>query len=156
MYRQRRSRRRVVVLEAVAADENSRRGGGREAVAERLVELERSVADKKEFDRLAKTFARRSQTARPGARHAPGKSGRGRLSHLVLRDLWVIACGVPQAIWNQDRRRRTQRRRGARPECYARLLELALAARKDLYLNVDRRLALAGDVLSFPGGRTLA
>ena len=49
---------------------------------------------------------------------------------------------MPQAIWNQDRRAELSAGAAARPECYARLLELALAARKDLSLNVDRRLAL--------------
>ena len=129
-------------LEAVAADEQAVEAEVEALVAERLVELERSVADKKEFDRLAKRL--RDEAKRRDQARAMRLVSLDAVDYLIswLRDLWVVACGVPQATWNLDRRAELNAGAAARPECYARLLELALAARKDLYLNVDRRLAL--------------
>jgi len=59
-----------------------------------------------------------------------------------LRDLWATAAGAPDAVLNCDRAAELAAAAVARPEHYARLLAAAAVARKDLYLNVDQKLAL--------------
>ncbi len=59
-----------------------------------------------------------------------------------LRDLWVVACGGPSVLLNSDRAAELHDAAVATPEYYARLLAVAARARKDLFLNVDHKLAL--------------
>ena len=57
------------------------------------------------------------------------------------RDLWVVACGASDVLWDCDRGDELAAAAVAGPEHYRRLLEVTAATRKDLYLNIDFELA---------------
>ena len=59
-----------------------------------------------------------------------------------LRDLWVVACGASDVLWNCDRADELAGAAVATPDYYARLLTAVARTRKDLYLNIDQKLAL--------------
>ena len=59
-----------------------------------------------------------------------------------VRDLWVVACGASDVLWNCDRADELVAAAVAAPDHYARLLAVIARTRKDLYLNVDQKLAL--------------
>ena len=59
-----------------------------------------------------------------------------------VRDLWVVACGASDVLWNCDRTDELVAAAVAAPEHYARLLAVIARTRKDLYLNIDQKLAL--------------
>ena len=59
-----------------------------------------------------------------------------------VRDLWVVASGASDVLWNSDHRDALVEAVVATPEHYARLLGVAARTRKDLYLNIDQKLAL--------------
>ncbi len=67
------------------------------------------------------------------------------LDHLIswLRDLWAVGQAGEEAALNRDHSAELRTQSVARPEYYGHLLELTAASRKDLYMNVDRGLALA-------------
>jgi hypothetical protein len=62
--------------------------------------------------------------------------------HSWLRDLWVVACGGSDVLWNSDHAAELAGEAVATPDYYARLLAVTARARKDLYMNVDHKLAL--------------
>lgn len=112
-----------------------------EALTRRLVEVEAQFADEKDrawHSKRAETFAKRDRDRR--ARQAAVDA----LELVVawFRDLWAVACGAESAVLNCDHATELADAAVARPELYARLLAAAAAARKDLYLNVDQKLAL--------------
>ena len=59
-----------------------------------------------------------------------------------VRDLWVVASGASDVLWNSDHRDALVEGVVATPEHYARLLGVAAKTRKDLYLTIDQKLAL--------------
>ncbi len=59
-----------------------------------------------------------------------------------VRDLWVVACGASDVLWNCDRADELAGAAVATPEYYARLMAAVARTRKDLYLNIDQKLAL--------------
>ena len=59
-----------------------------------------------------------------------------------VRDLWVVACGASDVLWNRDRADELAGAAVATPEYYARLMAAVARTRKDLYLNIDQKLAL--------------
>jgi DNA polymerase III subunit delta' len=59
-----------------------------------------------------------------------------------LRDLWVVACGVSDVLWDCDHADELAGAAVATPEYYARLIAVVARTRKDLYLNIDQKLAL--------------
>ncbi|HTX68571.1 MAG TPA: hypothetical protein VMH50_05440, partial [Thermoleophilia bacterium] len=59
-----------------------------------------------------------------------------------VRDLWVVASGADDVLWNSDHRDALVAGVAATPEFYQRLLGVAAKTRKDLYLNIDQKLAL--------------
>jgi DNA polymerase-3 subunit delta' len=59
-----------------------------------------------------------------------------------VRDLWVVACGASDVLWNCDRADELAGAAVATPEYYARLMAIVARTRKDLYLNIDQKLAL--------------
>jgi DNA polymerase-3 subunit delta' len=59
-----------------------------------------------------------------------------------VRDLWVVACGASDVLWNCDRADELAGAAVATPEYYARLMAVVARTRKDLYLNIDQKLAL--------------
>ena len=108
---------------------------------ERTEELERTIADERERAWHLKRAEEQS------------KRDKARLTRLVaidavdhlsswLRDLWVLGESAPEAVWNSDHLAELEGSAVARPEFYDRQLELVGATRKDLFLNIDRRLAL--------------
>jgi DNA polymerase-3 subunit delta' len=112
-----------------------------EALASRVAEIEALFADEKDRAwqrKRAEAFAKRERDRR--AREAATDA----LELVVawLRDLWVVACGAEGAVLNSDHATELAADAVARPEFYARLLGAAAATRKDLYLNVDQKLAL--------------
>jgi DNA polymerase-3 subunit delta' len=129
-------------LEAIEADKQAAEAEIEERVAKRVSELERSVADQKDLERLSLRL--RDEAKRRDKVRALRQASLEAIDYLIswLRDLWVTACGVPQAVWNQDRRDELAAGSVARPERYADLLELVVATRKDLSLNIDSRLAM--------------
>lgn len=111
-------------------------------VARRRDELERAVADKAErawrFKVLeARTKRETLRVSRLACLDA--------LDHLSswLRDVWVVGLGGDAAVCNRDHREQLQHGSVARPELYARLLDVVGATRKDIHYNVDRALALS-------------
>jgi hypothetical protein len=112
-----------------------------EALARRIAELEALFADEKDrawHRKRAETFAKRERDRR-------GREAATDALELVvawLRDLWAVACGAEDAVMNSDRAAELAADAVARPEFYARLIAAAAATRKDLYLNVDQKLAL--------------
>ena len=59
-----------------------------------------------------------------------------------LRDLWVVACGASDVLWNCDRADELAGAAVATPDYYVRLLAAVARTRKDLQLNIDQKLAL--------------
>ena len=59
-----------------------------------------------------------------------------------LRDLWVVACGASDVLWNCDRADELAGAAVATPDYYVRLLAAVARTRKDLHLNIDQKLAL--------------
>jgi DNA polymerase-3 subunit delta' len=112
-----------------------------EGLEARLAELERQFQDKKDLKwyteqaegRAKREVARRGRLAAQDA-----------LDLLVswVRDLWVVASGASDVLWNSDHRDALVEGVAATPEYYQRLLGVAAKTRKDLYLNVDQKLAL--------------
>ena len=110
-------------------------------IARRRDELERTVADDRErvwHARRLDALQRREQArvSRLAALDA--------LDHLssFVRDVWAVGLGADGAVSNRDRLAELQRTAVARPDLYARLLVVVGRTRKDLSLNIDRRLAL--------------
>lgn len=110
-------------------------------IARRRNELERAVADDRErvwHARRLDALQRREQArvARLAALDA--------LDHLssFVRDVWAVGLGAAGAVSNRDRLADLQHAAVARPDLYARLLVVVGRTRKDLSLNIDRRLAL--------------
>ncbi len=112
-----------------------------EGLEARLAELERQFQDKKDlkwYTEQAEARAKR-ETARRGRLAAQDA-----LDLLVswVRDLWVCASGASDVLWNSDHRDALVEAVAATPDHYRRLLGVAAKTRKDLYLNVDQKLAL--------------
>ena len=110
-------------------------------IARRRDELERAVADERErvwHARRLDALQRREQArvSRLAALDA--------LDHLssFIRDVWAIGLGAAGAVSNRDRLAELEHAAVARPDLYARLLVVVGRTRKDLSLNIDRRLAL--------------
>jgi DNA polymerase-3 subunit delta' len=107
----------------------------------RVGELEQQFQDKKDLKwhvdqaeaRAKREAARRGRVAAQDA-----------LDLLVswVRDLWVVASGADDVLWNNDHRDALVAAVAATPDHYARLLGIAAKTRKDLYLNIDQKLAL--------------
>ena len=107
----------------------------------RRAELERTVPDERErtfHTRRLDALQRREQArvSRLAALDA--------LDHLAsfLRDVWAVGLGAAGAVVNRDRLAEVEHAAVARPDICVRLLEAIGRTRKDLSLNVDRRLAL--------------
>lgn len=107
----------------------------------RVAEIEGRFADEKDRawqQKRAEAFTRRERDRR--SRQAAFDA----LDMVVawVRDLLATACGAGDAVLNCDHAAELSAAAVARPEHYVRLLAAAGAARKDLYLNVDQKLAL--------------
>ena len=110
-------------------------------IARRRRELERTVPDDRErafHARRLDALQRREQArvARLAALDALDD-----LSSFV-RDVWAVGLGAADAVANRDRLAELEHAAVARPDIYARLLDCVGRTRRDLSLNIDRRLAL--------------
>lgn len=112
-------------------------------LARRSAEIEAQVPDERDR-RWHLERARRRAHREEGRRTREAAVDALDLLVAWVRDLWSVACGAPDAALNCDRAAELVEDAVARPEVYARLLAVAAATRKDLYLNVDQRLALQG------------
>lgn len=110
-------------------------------LARRLGELEQQFQEKRELK-----WQQDNATAR--ARREEVRLGRLAAQDAVdvlgswVRDLWVVACGASDVLYNCDREAELVGAAVAAPEHYSRLLSVVARTRKDLYLNVDQKLAL--------------
>jgi hypothetical protein len=125
----------------VATDEKAAVDAVAGGLAARKDELERTVADPQE---RAWHVKRAEERAKRDKARLTRLAALDAVDHLVswLRDLLVLGAGGEGAVWNRDRLDELERGRVAAPEVYARMLEIVGATRKDLLLNVDRKLAL--------------
>ncbi len=111
-----------------------------EDLAARLATLERQfqdVKDRKWHSDRAEARARREETRR---RRLAAVDAADTVAAWA-RDLWVVACGAPDVLWDCDRGDELAAAAVASPEHYRRLVEVTEATRKDLYLNIDFELA---------------
>lgn len=112
-----------------------------EDLARRFADLERQFQDKKElkwYREQAESRAKREEARRRRL------AAHDALDLLVswVRDLWVVASGASDVLWNSDHRDVLVEAVVATPEHYVRLLGVAAKTRQDLYLNIDQKLAL--------------
>lgn len=128
-------------VEEVSAGEQAAAEQVATAVAAQTEELERTISDAQERAWRVKRIEER------------GKRDKARVTRLValdaldylaawLRDALVMSYGGEAAVWNVDRRDELEQARLARPDLYERMLEITQATRKNVLLNVDRKLAL--------------
>jgi DNA polymerase-3 subunit delta' len=112
-----------------------------EDLARRVAGLEQQLQDKKDLKRSTEQAEER---ARRLDRRLKRLAAQDALDLLVswVRDLWVVASGADDVLWNSDHRDALVEGVAATPEHYARLLGVAAKTRKDLSLNVDQKLAL--------------
>ena len=128
-------------VDEVANAEAAAAGEVEADLARRRGELERTVPDERErawHARRLDALQRREQArvARLAALDA--------IDYLSgwLRDVWAVGLGAVDAVLNRDRMADLEHAAVARPDLYARLIEVAGSTRQDLSLNVDRQLAL--------------
>ena len=128
-------------VDEVAAAEEAAVGEVAADAARRRGELERAVADKAEFAWRFKALEKQEKRERLRVSRLACLDALDHLSSW-LRDVWVVGLGGEAAVCNRDRREQLQHGSVARPELYARLLDVVGATRKDIHYNVDRALAL--------------
>jgi DNA polymerase-3 subunit delta' len=128
-------------LGVLAREQAEIAAGVEEDLTTRVAELERQFQDKKDL---------KWYTEQAEARAKREVSRRGRLASQDaldllaswVRDLWVVASGADDVLWNSDHRDALAEAVAATPDHYARLLGVVAKTRKDLYLNIDQKLAL--------------
>lgn len=110
-------------------------------LARQLTVLEGQFQDKRDLDWYTKKAEERAKRL---DRRLKRLTAQDALDLLVswVRDLWVVASGASDVLWNSDHRDALVEGVAATPEYYQRLLGAAAKTRKDLYLNVDQKLAL--------------
>ena len=107
----------------------------------RVAELERQFQDKRDRDWYVKKAEERAKREETRLRRLAAQDAVDLLGAWV-RDLWVVACGASDVLWNCDRADKLAKAAVATPEYYARLMAVVARTRKDLYLNIDQKLAL--------------
>jgi len=107
----------------------------------RVAELERQFQDKRDCAWHVKQAEARARREEARLRRVAAQDAVGLLTSW-LRDLWVVACGGSDVLWNSDHAGELAGEAVATPDHYARLLAVAARARTDLYMNVDHKLAL--------------
>jgi len=112
-----------------------------EDLARRLADLERQFQDKRDLEWYVKQAEGRAKREEARRRRLAAQDALDLLVSWV-RDLWVVASGASDVLWNSDHRDALVAAVVATPEHYARLLGVAAKTRKDLYLNIDQKLAL--------------
>ena len=120
-------------------------------LARRRAELERTVPGQAR-PRLVRAQARRPRAREQARVGAPRGPGRARPPRASLRDLWVVASGAADVLWNSDRLAELEPRPSPAPDIYARLLE---RRRPDAQGSVSEHrpeARAAGDVCALRGG----
>ena len=112
-----------------------------EDLTRRLAGLERQFQDKRDLDWYVKQAEGRAKREEARRRRLAAQDALDLLVSWV-RDLWVVASGASDVLWNSDHRDALVEAVVATPEHYARLLGVSAKTRKDLYLNIDQKLAL--------------
>lgn len=107
----------------------------------RVAELGRQFQDKRDRDWYVKKAEERAKREEARLRRVAAQDAVDLLA-AWLRDLWVVACGASDVLWNCDRADKLAKAAVATPEYYARLMAVVARTRKDLYLNIDQKLAL--------------
>ena len=108
---------------------------------QRLAGLARQFQDKRDLDWYVKQAEGRAKREEARRRRLAAQDALDLLVSWV-RDLWVVASGASDVLWNSDHRDALVEAVVATPDHYARLLGVAAKTRKDLYLNIDQKLAL--------------
>jgi len=107
----------------------------------RVGELERQFQDPRDLKWYVKKAEERAGREQSRLRRIAAQDAVDVLGAWV-RDLWVVACGASDVLWNCDRADELVGAAVATPEYYARLMAVVARTRKDLYLNIDQKLAL--------------
>ena len=107
----------------------------------RVAELERQFQDKRDRDWYVKKAEERAKREEARLRRVAAQDAVDLLGAWV-RDLWVVACGASDVLWNCDHADELAGAAVATPEYYARLMGVVARTRKDLFLNIDQKLAL--------------
>jgi DNA polymerase-3 subunit delta' len=128
-------------LDEVAKEEQEVADRVADELTLKLQELERTVADPRERSWHQKRLQEASKRDKARRTRLVALDALDHLSSW-LRDVWVVTQAAPQAVWNSDRIGALERAAIADRQDYGRRLEVVAATRKDLYLNIDRRLAL--------------
>jgi DNA polymerase-3 subunit delta' len=110
-------------------------------LAEQLGVLAQRFQDKRDLDWYTKKAVERAKREEARLRRIAAQDAVDLLGAWV-RDLWVVACGASDVLWNCDRADELAGAAVATPEYYARLMAVVARTRKDLYLNIDQKLAL--------------
>jgi len=113
----------------------------KEQLKVRVAELERQFQDKRELKWQQDRAEERAKREERRLRRIAAQDAVDLLGAWV-RDLWVVACGASDVLWNCDRAGDLAVAAVATPEYYARLMGVVARTRKDLYLNIDHKLAL--------------
>jgi DNA polymerase III subunit delta' len=108
---------------------------------EQLAVLARQFQDKRDLNWYTKKAEERAKREAGRLRRVAAQDAVDLLGAWV-RDLWVVACGASDVLWNCDRADELTGAAVATPEYYARLMAIVARTRKDLYLNIDQKLAL--------------
>jgi DNA polymerase-3 subunit delta' len=110
-------------------------------LAKRLAALAQQFQDKSDLNWYTKKAEERAKREETRLRRLAALDAVDLLS-AWLRDLWVVACGASDVLWNCDRADELAGAAVATPDYYARLLAAVARSRKDLHLNIDQKLAL--------------
>ena len=110
-------------------------------LAKQGAELEQQFQDKRDLKFHQENAERRTKREKNHLHRVAALDAVDLLSAWV-RDLWVVACGASDVLWNCDRTDELVAAAVATPDHYARLLAVMDRTRKDLMLNIDQRLAL--------------
>jgi len=108
---------------------------------ERLAALAQQFQDARDLNWHTKKAEARARREEARLRRVAAQDAVDLLGAWV-RDLWVVACGASDVLWNCDRAGELAGAAVATPEYYARLLAVVARTRKDLFLNIDQKLAL--------------
>ena len=117
-------------------------------LARRRADLERQFQDKKELKWYTEKAESRAKREDARLRRLAAQDALDLLVSWV-RDLWVVASGASDVLWNSDHRDALVEAVVATPEHYVRLLGVAAKTRQDLYLNIDQKLALQAMLARF-------
>ena len=112
-----------------------------DGLATQLATLEQQFQDKRDLKKLQDAATDRAKREKRRLQRLAALDAVDLLSAWV-RDLWVVACGASDVLWNCDRTDALVAAAVATPDHYARLLAVIDRTRKDLSLNIDQRLAL--------------